>query len=78
MKAVVELVPGAVAGDALAAELIALCRARLAHYKCPRSVDFVDTLPRQDNGKIYKRLLRERYRQAAGTPGSAGGSPAAR
>jgi long-chain acyl-CoA synthetase len=67
VKAVVELIPGAVAGDALAAELIALCRARLAHYKCPRSVDFVDSLPRQDNGKIYKRLLRERYRHAAGT-----------
>jgi long-chain acyl-CoA synthetase len=65
VKAVVELKPGVQIAD-LAAELIEFCRARLAHYKCPRSVDFVDRLPRQDNGKVYKRLLRERYRNAAG------------
>ncbi len=64
VKAVVELRAGVGATPALAAELIAFCRARLAHYKCPRSVDFVDTLPRQDNGKVYKRLLRDRYRAA--------------
>ena len=40
---------------------------RLAHFKCPRTVDFVDSLPRQDNGKIYKGLLRERYRERATT-----------
>jgi acyl-coenzyme A synthetase/AMP-(fatty) acid ligase len=62
VKAVVELADGVEPSRHLAAELIALCRDRLAHYKCPRSVDFVDQLPRQDNGKIYKRLLRERYR----------------
>ena len=39
-------------------------KSKLARYKCPRTVDFVEALPRQDNGKIYKRLLRERYRQA--------------
>jgi acyl-CoA synthetase (AMP-forming)/AMP-acid ligase II len=33
----------------------------LATYKCPRSIDFVDELPRDPNGKLYKRLLRERY-----------------
>ena len=33
----------------------------LATYKCPRTVDFVDELPRDANGKLYKRLLRERY-----------------
>src|SRR5947209_11736910 len=49
--------------DELAAELIAHCRARLAHYKCPRRVEFVSSLPREDNGKIYKRRLREAYRQ---------------
>ncbi len=65
VKAVVELQPGVEATDALAAELIEHCRARLAHYKCPRTVDFVDQLPRQDNGKIYKRLLRDRYRAEA-------------
>jgi long-chain acyl-CoA synthetase len=62
VKAVVELQPGVDPAPALATELIGHCRARLAHYKCPRTVDFVDELPRQDNGKIYKRLLRDRYR----------------
>jgi len=52
--------PGA-AGPRLEAELIAFCRSNLAHYKCPRSVDFVEELPRQPTGKLYKRLLRERY-----------------
>lgn len=33
----------------------------LASYKCPPTVDFVDHLPRDDNGKLYKRVLRERY-----------------
>jgi long-chain acyl-CoA synthetase len=50
---------------ALAEELIGFCRERLAHYKCPRSIDFVDVLPRHDNGKLYKRRLRERYRAQA-------------
>lgn len=40
---------------------LAYCRDQLATDKCPRSVDFVDELPRQDNGKLYKRELRERY-----------------
>jgi long-chain acyl-CoA synthetase len=60
--AVVELQAGTQASPGLAAELITLCRSQLAHFKCPRAVDFVAELPRQDNGKIYKRLLRERYR----------------
>jgi len=64
VKTVVELQPGAAATPELAAELVEFCRARLAEYKCPRSVDFIETLPRQDNGKIYKRLLRDRYRAA--------------
>lgn len=67
--AVVEPAPGVEPDDDLAAELAAFCRERLAHYKCPRRVDFVEELPRHDNGKIYKRVLRERYReQAAGGP----------
>ena len=40
-------------------ELIAFCRERLAHFKCPRSVDFVNDLPRSDAGKVYRRLVRE-------------------
>jgi long-chain acyl-CoA synthetase len=62
VKAVVELQPGCAPTVGLAAELIEYCRARLAHYKCPRSVDFADALPRHDNGKLYKEKLRERYR----------------
>ncbi len=64
VKAVVQLADGAAAGAAgpeLAAELLAHCRAELATYKCPKTVDFVDELPRDPNGKLYKRLLRERY-----------------
>ena len=43
-------------------ELIDFCRARLAGFKCPQSIDIVDKLPRSDNGKLYKRRLRELYR----------------
>jgi long-chain acyl-CoA synthetase len=64
VKSVVELQAGVAATPELAGELIEHCRAHLAHYKCPRTVDFIDELPRQDNGKIYKRLLRDRYRAA--------------
>jgi acyl-coenzyme A synthetase/AMP-(fatty) acid ligase len=44
-----------------AGELIALARERIAHYKAPRSVDFVDALPRNPSGKILKRELRKPY-----------------
>lgn len=61
VKAVVQPSPG-VAGDAaLAAELVAACRDRLGSISCPRSVDFVDQLPRDANGKLYKRRVREQY-----------------
>jgi acyl-CoA synthetase (AMP-forming)/AMP-acid ligase II len=42
-------------------EVIAFCRERLAHFKCPTSVDFVDALPRNPSGKILKRELRAPY-----------------
>jgi long-chain acyl-CoA synthetase len=61
VKAVVEATDPASAGPDLEAELLARCREELASYKCPRSVDFVDQLPRDPNGKLYKRQLRERY-----------------
>jgi long-chain acyl-CoA synthetase len=61
VKAVVQPVDPAAAGPELAQELIAFCRAHLAHFKCPRSVDFVDELPRLPTGKLYKRLVRDRY-----------------
>ena len=42
-------------------ELIAYCRERMAHYKAPKSVDFVESLPRNPSGKILKRVLCEPY-----------------
>ena len=51
------------AGPALAEELIAYCNANLAAIKCPRSIDFEAELPRHPTGKLYKRLLRDRYWQ---------------
>lgn len=61
VKAVVELEPGHAGTPALAQMLIEHCRAHLAHFKCPRSVDFVSALPRLENGKLYKRLLMRQY-----------------
>jgi len=61
VKAVVQLADPAAAGPQLAQELIAYCRDRLAHFKCPRTVDFVAELPRSETGKLYKRLLRDAY-----------------
>ncbi|MCX2934856.1 acyl-CoA synthetase [Mycobacterium sp. CVI_P3] len=61
VKAVVQLTDTDLASPELEAEIIAYCRADLASYKCPRSIDFVEALPRDPNGKLYKRLLRERY-----------------
>ena len=49
------------AAPELEADLLAFCRAELASFKCPRSIDFVDELSRDDNGKLYKRLVKERY-----------------
>jgi long-chain acyl-CoA synthetase len=64
VKAVVQLAPGTEASPELAQELISFCREHLAHYKCPRTVDFVAELPREDTGKIFKRKLRDQYRAA--------------
>jgi acyl-CoA synthetase (AMP-forming)/AMP-acid ligase II len=61
VKAVVHAHEGVTAGPALEAELIDYCRAHLAGYKCPRSVDFVPELPRDPNGKLYKRRIRDGY-----------------
>lgn len=58
VKAIVVRTPGA---PVTGTDLIEFARARLAHYKCPTSVDFVDVLPRNATGKLQKKLLRERY-----------------
>jgi long-chain acyl-CoA synthetase len=61
VKAVVEPAADAAPGPALAAALVEFCRERLAAYKCPRSIDFTPALPRDPNGKLYKRRLRDPY-----------------
>ena len=63
IAAIVVLKPDAAATEA---DLITFCRARLAHFKCPKSVSFVDALPRTATGKIQKNLLREKYWQGRG------------
>ena len=63
VKAVVQPVDGVAPGPDLEAELIEYCRATLATYKCPRSIEFDSDLPRDPNGKLYKRRIRERYWQ---------------
>ena len=61
VKAVVQPRDMADAGPALAEELIAYCKQHLSALKCPRTVDFEAELPRHPTGKLYKRLLRDRY-----------------
>jgi long-chain acyl-CoA synthetase len=63
VKAVVQPVPGVEPGPQLEKELIDFCRSHLSHIKCPRSIDFEEELPRLPTGKLYKRLLRDRYWQ---------------
>jgi len=61
VKAAVQLMPDIDPGPAVAAELIAFCGQHLARQKVPRSIDFEAELPRLPTGKLYKRLLRDRY-----------------
>jgi long-chain acyl-CoA synthetase len=61
VKAVVQLEDGFTATAEQALELRTHCRERLAHYKCPRSIDFSQELPRMPSGKIQRRKVRERY-----------------
>lgn len=61
VKAVVEPAEGHEPSDALAAAILAHCEERLAGYKRPRSLDFITAMPRDPNGKLYKRRLREPY-----------------
>jgi long-chain acyl-CoA synthetase len=61
VKAVIQPMPGVTASPELAQELIAFCQQHLAKLKCPKSVDFMDALPRLPTGKLYKKPLREQY-----------------
>ena len=67
VKAVVQPMDGVEGSPALADDLIAYCRSRLASYKCPRSVDFRSELPRTEAGKLYKRQIRDEYLAVAET-----------
>ena len=60
VKAVVQPGEGAVAGAALAEEIMKFAKEKLAKFKLPRSIDFMAELPRQPSGKLYKRLLRDK------------------
>ena len=63
-KAVVVAKPGAQLSEV---ELIEFCRARLAHYKCPHSIEFCDALPKTATGKVLKRELRQKYKSGLAT-----------
>jgi long-chain acyl-CoA synthetase len=65
VKAVVQLRPGTTPSAELADEIIDYVRDRIAHYKAPRTVDFVDELPRTATGKLVKRTLKARYVEAS-------------
>ena len=61
VKAVIQPVNWEDAGSDLANELIDFCREHMSHIKCPKTIDFEKELPRHPTGKLYKRLLRDRY-----------------
>lgn len=63
VKAVVQPVAGIAPGAELESELIEYCRSQLATYKCPRTIEFDAALPRDPNGKLYKRRIRDKYWQ---------------
>ena len=61
VKAIVQLQPGYVDDKSLSEALIAHCEASLARQKVPRSVDYVDQMPRSAAGKVFRKALRDRY-----------------
>jgi fatty-acyl-CoA synthase len=63
-KGVVILKPACVATEA---ELIEFCRSNMAHYKCPRSIEFCETLSKTATGKVLKKELRAKFGSVAGT-----------
>ncbi len=63
VKAVIEPAVGVAPTPELAAEIMAFCQGKIAKFKCPKSIDFTDAMPRDPNGKLYKRKLRDPYWQ---------------
>lgn len=61
VKAIVQLSAGTTANEAMAKELMTYCEPHLARQKWPRSVDFIERIPRSEAGKVYRRQLRDRY-----------------
>jgi long-chain acyl-CoA synthetase len=61
VHAVVQPVDKQHAGAEFERQLLDYCRSKIAHFKCPRSIEFRDALPRHDTGKLYKRLLKAEY-----------------
>ena len=61
VKAVIEPAEGVEASPELADEILEYCGTRLAKFKTPKSIDFTDAMPRDPNGKLYKRKLRDPY-----------------
>ena len=61
VKAVVQLMPEVEPSAEVAEELMEYCRQNLSLQKCPRTIDFDPELPRLPTGKLYKRILRDRY-----------------
>jgi long-chain acyl-CoA synthetase len=61
VKAVIEPAEGVVGDDALAQEIMTYCAGKLAKFKTPKSIGFTDEMPRDPNGKLYKRKLRDPY-----------------
>ena len=61
VKAVIEPAEGVAGDDALAEEILTFCAGKLAKFKTPKSIDFTNEMPRDPNGKLYKRKLRDPY-----------------
>jgi len=61
VKAVIEPAAGVAGDDGLRDEILGFCADRLARYKTPRTIDFIAEMPRDPNGKLYKRKLRDPY-----------------
>jgi long-chain acyl-CoA synthetase len=61
VKAVIQTVSGQIGDEALSDELLAYLAEHLSRQKIPRSIDYIDEMPRLPTGKLYKRVLRDKY-----------------